>query len=37
MTTLTTPKDLLRIADLEPRELERLLDLAAAMKAEPHG
>ena len=37
MTTLTRPTELLRIADLEPADLERLLDLAAAMKAEPLG
>jgi ornithine carbamoyltransferase len=37
MTTLTTPTGLLRIADLTPEDLSRLLDLAAAMKAEPHG
>lgn len=37
MTTLTTTHDLLRIADLAPDELARLLDLAAAMKPEPHG
>jgi ornithine carbamoyltransferase len=39
MTTLTPPctGDLLRIADLRPAELHRLLDLAAAMKADPRG
>jgi ornithine carbamoyltransferase len=37
MTTLTTPTGLLRIADLTPHDLTRLLDLAAAMKADPHG
>jgi ornithine carbamoyltransferase len=37
MTTLTRPTRLLRIADLEPRDLTRLLDLAAGMKAEPRG
>jgi ornithine carbamoyltransferase len=37
MTTLTTPTGLLRIADLTPRDLTSLLDLAAAMKADPHG
>jgi ornithine carbamoyltransferase len=37
MTTLTKPTGLLRIADLSPRELSRLLDLAAEMKREPNG
>jgi ornithine carbamoyltransferase len=37
MTTVTTPRGLLRIADLEPGQLARLLDLAGAMKADPHG
>jgi ornithine carbamoyltransferase len=37
MTTLTTPTGLLRIADLTPRDLSRLLDLAAAMKDDPRG
>jgi ornithine carbamoyltransferase len=37
MSTLTTPTDLLRIADLSADELAALLDLAAAMKADPHG
>jgi ornithine carbamoyltransferase len=37
MTILTRPTCLLRIADLQPLELSRLLDLAAEMKAEPHG
>jgi ornithine carbamoyltransferase len=37
MTTLTTPTGLLRIADLTPHDLSRLLDLAAAMKADPRG
>jgi ornithine carbamoyltransferase len=37
MTTLTTPTGLLRIADLSPRELSRMLDLAAEMKREPNG
>jgi ornithine carbamoyltransferase len=37
MTTVTGAADLLRIADLSPAELAALLDLGAAMKAEPHG
>jgi ornithine carbamoyltransferase len=37
MSTLTTPTDLLRIADLTAAEMAALLDLAAAMKAEPYG
>jgi ornithine carbamoyltransferase len=37
MSTVTTPTHLLRIADLTPDELTRLLDLAAAMKQEPNG
>jgi ornithine carbamoyltransferase len=37
MSTVSTPTSLLRIADLTPRELRQLLDLAAAMKAEPNG
>jgi ornithine carbamoyltransferase len=37
MTTLTTPTGLLRISDLTSDELSRLLDLAAAMKADPRG
>ena len=39
MTTMTPPRtgDLLRIADLRPAELHRLLDLAAAMKADQRG
>ena len=37
MTTLTKPRSLLRIADLTPEELHRLLDLAAAMKEDPTG
>ena len=39
MTTLTPARtgDLLRIADLGPAELHRLLDLAAAMKADRRG
>jgi ornithine carbamoyltransferase len=37
MTTLTKPTGLVRIADLAPEELSLLLDLAAAMKAEPNG
>ena len=35
MTTVTTPTGLLRIADLSAAELSRLLDLAAAFKADP--
>ena len=37
MSTVTTPTALLRIADLTADELSRLLDLAAAMKDDPHG
>jgi len=37
MTTVTRTTDLLRIADLSADELTALLDLAAAMKADPHG
>jgi ornithine carbamoyltransferase len=37
MTTVTRATDLLRIADLSADELTALLDLAAAMKADPHG
>jgi ornithine carbamoyltransferase len=37
MTTLTKLRNLLRIADLTPDELRRLLDLAAAMKEDPRG
>ena len=36
MTTLTRPTGLLRIADLQPDDLSRLLDLAAEMKAAPN-
>ena len=35
MSTLTQPRHLLRISDLHPDELEALLDLAVAMRAEP--
>ena len=37
MTTVTRSTDLLRIADLSAAELHALLDLASAMKADPHG
>jgi ornithine carbamoyltransferase len=37
MTTLTKPRSLLRIADLTPDQIHRLLDLAAAMKEDPRG
>jgi ornithine carbamoyltransferase len=37
MSTVTTPTNLLRIADLTPSELSRLLALAAAMKEDPNG
>jgi ornithine carbamoyltransferase len=36
-TTTTKARHLLRIADLVPAELEALLELASAMKAEPQG
>lgn len=36
-TPRVAPSDLLRIADLDPRLLYVLLDMAAEMKAEPHG
>ena len=36
MSTTTTKTDLLRIADLSPARLAALLDLAAAMKADPN-
>ena len=36
MSTLTQQRNLLRISDLHPDELEALLDLAVAMRAEPH-
>jgi ornithine carbamoyltransferase len=35
--TTTAPSDLLRISELEARQLYVLLDLAAEMKAAPHG
>ncbi|HEX2413394.1 MAG TPA: hypothetical protein VHJ39_19675 [Solirubrobacteraceae bacterium] len=35
MTTVATPSGVLRIADLTPAELTRLLDLAEAFKADP--
>ncbi|HEX5899352.1 MAG TPA: ornithine carbamoyltransferase [Solirubrobacteraceae bacterium] len=37
MTTLTAPRHVLRVADLSAGELERVLDLAARMKADPGG
>jgi ornithine carbamoyltransferase len=37
MTTVTPARSLLRISDLHPDELEALLDLAAAMRADPYG
>jgi ornithine carbamoyltransferase len=37
MTTLTIPTGLLRIADLSPRKLSRILELAAEIKREPNG
>jgi Aspartate/ornithine carbamoyltransferase, carbamoyl-P binding domain len=37
MITTTTPKHLLRVSDLGAGELERLLDIAAQMKADPLG
>jgi ornithine carbamoyltransferase len=36
-TPTTRPRDLLRVSDLSPERLERLLALAADMKAEPLG
>src|SRR5215203_5172433 len=36
-TTSKPKRDLLRIADLPPGELEALLELSAAMKADPRG
>ena len=36
-TATSAPSDLLRIADLDARQLYVLLDLAAEMKAMPHG
>ncbi|HYA09243.1 MAG TPA: ornithine carbamoyltransferase [Gaiellaceae bacterium] len=35
--TRVTPKDFLRVADLTPAQLERLLDLAVEMEDEPSG
>ena len=37
MSAPPVPTDLLRITDLSPAQLEALLDLAATMKARPHG
>ena len=37
MSAPPVPTDLLRVADLSPAQLEALLDLAATMKAQPHG
>jgi ornithine carbamoyltransferase len=37
MTTITETRNLLRIADLSPDELEALLDLAVAMRDDPFG
>ena len=37
MPTLTIPRHVLRMADLSADELERLLELAARMKADPGG
>ena len=37
MAATTTPDHLLKVSDLKPRQLDRLLDLAAEMKAEPLG
>src|SRR6476646_1216034 len=37
MSTVSTTTNLLRIADLTPGEFIRLLDLAAAMRADPNG
>jgi ornithine carbamoyltransferase len=37
MTTVTPKRSFLRVADLEPAELDALLDLAAAMREDPLG
>ena len=37
MTTVTPKRSFLRVADLEPPELDALLDLAAAMREDPLG
>ena len=37
MTTVTQKRSFLRVADLEPPELDALLDLAAAMREDPLG
>ena len=37
MTPATEPRDLLRIADLDPARLDQVLELAAEMKANPIG
>lgn len=37
MTTVTAPRHMLRVSDLSSGELERVLDLAARMKADPGG
>ena len=37
MTTVTPKRSFLRVADLEPSELDGLIDLAAAMREDPLG
>ena len=37
MTTVTTARSFLRVSDLDAQELTALLDLAAAMRADPQG